>query len=152
MAKQEEKGNRVLRILTTEYPADRILVVIMGLLVTVVGYYLVSGHVPTGSTQPYLSITNTDAWWNSWIFGTDTGIMIFQIFILLMGIGALIMGLYPYFKPSIKEMKRVTWPSASIIKNHSLRVFGFILFLVSVFILYQIVLYPLFDLFDKWGS
>ncbi len=139
MAKQEQKGNRVLEILTTEYPIDRVLVVIMGLLVTVVGFYLVSG-------DPFLSITNTDAWYTKWIFGTDTGIIIFSWFILLMGVGALVLGLYPYFKPSVKEMKRVTWPNGTVIKNHSLRVFGFILFLMLVFILYETGLNPLFDL------
>ena len=139
MAKQEQKGNRVLEILTTEYPIDRVLVVIMGLLVTVVGYYLVSG-------DSFLQITNTDAWYTKWIFGTDTGIIIFSWFILLMGVGALVLGLYPYFKPSVKEMKRVTWPNGNVIKNHSLRVFGFILFLMLVFILYETGLNPLFDL------
>ena len=139
MAKQEQKGNRVLEILTTEYPIDRVLVVIMGLLVTVVGYYLVSN-------DPFLQITNTDAWYTKWIFGTDTGIIIFSWFILLMGVGALVLGLYPYFKPSVKEMRRVTWPNGNVIKNHSLRVFGFILFLMLVFILYETGLNPLFDL------
>ena len=145
MAKQQEEGNRVLKILTTEYPIDRALVVIMGLLVTVVGYYLVSGHLIPGTTTPYLQIVRTDAWWTKWIFGSDTGIMIFSIFILVMGVGALILGLYPYFKPSFKEMKRVTWPNGTVIKNHSLRVFGFILFLMAVFVLYNAGLTPLFD-------
>jgi len=144
MAKQEEKGNKVLKILTTEYPIDRILVVIMGLLVTVVGYYLVSQH-QTPAGQVYLQITNTTSWYTKWIFGSDTGILIFSIFILVMGVGALALGLYPYFKPSVKEMKRVTWPNGSIIKNHSLRVFGFILFLMAVFVLYNAGLTPFFE-------
>lgn len=144
MAKQEQKGNRVLQILTTEYPIDRVLVVIMGLLVTVVGYYLVSG-------DSYLQITNTGAWWSSWIFGTPTGILIFSIFILIMGIGALGLGLYPYFKPSFKEMKKVTWPNGTIIRNHSLRVFGFIFFLVFVFVVYETALDPLFSWLKTLG-
>lgn len=144
MAKQEEKGNKILKILTTEYPIDRILVVIMGLLVTVVGYYLVSQH-QTPAGQVYLQITNTDAWYTKWIFGSDTGILIFSIFILVMGVGALGLGLYPYFKPSFKEMKRVTWPNATVIKNHSGRVFGFILFLMAVFIVYNAGLTPFFE-------
>ena len=144
MAKQEQEGNRILKILTTEYPIDRVLVVIMGLLVTVVGYYLVSGHTYPGSNTVVLQITNTDAWWSSWIFGSDIGIAIFSWFIIVMGVGALGLGLYPYFKPSFKEMKRVTWPNGSIIKNHSLRVFGFILFLVAAFILFGAALNPIF--------
>jgi len=144
MAKQEEKGNKVLKILTTEYPIDRILVVIMGLLVTVVGYYLVSKHqTPAGVV--YLQITNTTSWYTKWIFGSNTGIMIFSIFILVVGVGALVLGLYPYFKPSVKEMKRVTWPNFNTIKNHSLRVFGFIFFLMAVFVAYSAVLTPFFD-------
>lgn len=144
MAKKDQEGNRILQILTTEYPIDRVLVVIMGLLVTVVGYYLVSGHTYPNSTVQVLQISNTDSWWSSWIFGTDTGITIFSWFILVMGVGALLLGLYPYFKPSFKEMKRVTWPNGGVIKNNSLRVFGFILFLVFVFVVFEAGLKPLF--------
>jgi preprotein translocase SecE subunit len=140
MSKQTEErtGSRVLEILTTEYPLDRVLLVIMGMLVTVVGYYLVSG-------DPFLQITNTDSWYTSWIFGTDTGILIFSIFILVVGVVALVIGLWPYFQPSFKEMKRVSWPNGATIKNHSARVYGFILFLILVFVLFETGLTPLFD-------
>jgi preprotein translocase subunit SecE len=142
---QEQKGSRVLEILTTEYPIDRILLVVMGMIVTVVGYYLVTN-------DPFLSITNTTSWYTKWIFGSDLGILIFSIFILLMGVAALGIGLWPYFQPSIKEMKRVTWPNIPTIRNHSARVFGFILFLVVVFVVYENALGPLFDWLKSLGN
>ena len=134
---KDQNKSRVLEILTKEYPAERIIMMVMGVLVTVTGVYLVTD-------DPFLTITNTDSWYTAWIFGTDTGILIFSYFILLMGILALVVALWPFFKPSLKEMKRVTWPNGTTIKNHSLRVFGFILFLMIMFVLFDIALRPLF--------
>ena len=137
MTENNQKKNRVLEILTKEYPAERIIMMIMGVLVTVTGVYLVT-------EDPFLSITNTTSWYTAWIFGEPIGIKIFSFFILFMGILALGVALYPFFKPSFKEMKRVSWPNGTTIKNHSLRVFGFILFLMLMFVLFDIALRPFF--------
>lgn len=145
MAKQEErKQSRVLEILTTEYPADRIALIIMGALVTVVGYYLLSGD-RFGDTGPVLAITNTTSWWTSWIFGNDTGILIFSIVLTAIGVFAMGFGAWPYFQPSFKEMKRVSWPNGATIRNHTARVFGFIMVVAFMFVIYTWMLNPLFD-------
>jgi preprotein translocase subunit SecE len=143
--KQEQQGNRVLAILMKEYPAERVIMGILGIIVIVLGVYLIEGET--------LVINNTDDWWNSWIFGTDTGILIFSIFITVVGVVAFFVAIWPFFQPSIAEMKKVTWPNGSTIRNHSLRVFGFILFLAGMFIVYDAGLKPLFGwLLENFGG
>ena len=142
--KQEQSGNKVLSILMKEYPAERVIMGILGLIVVVLGVYLIQGD--------FLTITNTDDWWNSWIFGTDTGILVFSIFITVVGAVSFFVAVWPFFTPSIREMKKVTWPNGTTIKNHSLRVFGFILFLALMFVIYDLGLKPLFFWINGFGG
>lgn len=140
----ERKTNRVLEILMKEYPAERIIMGVLGIIVIVLGVYLIQGDV--------LTITNSNDWWNSWIFGTDTGILIFSIFIVVVGTVSFFVAIWPFFTPSFSEMKKVTWPNSSIIRNHSARVFGFILFLAGMFVVYDAVLAPLFKWINGFGG
>jgi preprotein translocase subunit SecE len=145
MPKSEQvKQNKVLEILTTEYPFERILMGVLGVIVTVLGVYLIQGDV--------LTITNTDAWWNAWLFGTDAGILGFSIFILVIGVVSFFVAIWPFFQPSFAEMKKVSWPNGKTIRNHSARVFGFIILLGLLFVIYDFGLQPLFDWLMSLGG
>lgn len=141
---QEQKGNKVLSVLMKEYPAERVIMGILGIIVIVLGVYLVQGT--------FLTINNTDDWWNSWIFGTDTGIAIFSWFIIVVGTVSFFVAIWPFFTPSFSEMKKVTWPNGITIRNHSARVFGFILFLATMFVIFDLVLKPLFIWIKTFGG
>lgn len=129
---QEPKKNKVLEILRKEYPFERVLLGILGTLVIVLGVYLVA--------ENGIEIKLT-TWW---IFNSPLKRTLFSVFVILIGVAALLMALWPFFVPSFKEMKKVHWPKRNTILNHSARVFGFILFLVGFFIL---VNWPLLKLF-----
>lgn len=136
---QEQKPNRVLQILRTEYPFERILLGVLGVLVLILGVYLVEGEV--------LSIRLT-TWW---IFNTALKRTIFSIFIILVGVVAFLMAVWPFFTPSIAEMRKVSWPKRKTILNHSARVFGFIIFLGLFFVLIDWPLSNFFDWLNKLG-
>lgn len=131
---QEQKPNRVLEILRTEYPFERILLGVLGLLVLVLGVYLVEGQVLT------IKLTS---WW---IFNTEVKRTIFAIFIIVVGAIAFLMAIWPFFVPSFAEMRKVSWPKQKVILNHSARVFGFIIFVALFFVLIDLGLQPFF----KW--
>ena len=116
------KKSRVLEILRTEYPFERVLLGVLGAFVTILGVYLIQGDL--------LNITLTD-WW---IFDSPTKRLIFAIFVTVIGAVSIVMAIWPFFTPSFAEMKKVTWPGRTTILNHSARVFGFILFLSFFFI------------------
>ena len=141
MAKNDEiKKNKVLEILKKEYPFEKILLGILGLIVLVLGIYLVDGKV--------LEIRYTDFW----IFNTDLKIMIFSIFVIVVGALSFLLSVWPFFVPSIGEMKKVSWPNKTMITNHSARVFGFILFLGMFFVIIDFGLRPLFLWLNGLGA
>ncbi len=137
---KEQKPNRVLEILRKEYPFERILLGVLGAFVLILGVYLVEGRV--------LSIRLT-SWW---IFNTELKRTIFAIFVILVGTVSFIMAIWPFFVPSVSEMKKVTWPNRRTILNHTARVFGFILFISFFFIVIDYGLIPLFDWITGLGQ
>ena len=134
MAKKAEeiKKSKVLEILKKEYPFEKILLGVLGAIVLVLGIYLVEGTV--------LEIRYTDFW----IFNSDLKIMIFSIFVIVIGAVSFLLSVWPFFVPSIGEMKKVSWPNKVMITNHSARVFGFIMILSLFFVLIDFGLRPLF--------
>jgi preprotein translocase subunit SecE len=141
MAKKVEeiKKNKVLEILQKEYPIEKLLLGVLGAVVLILGVYLIEGQV--------LEIRYTDLW----IFNSSTKILIFSIFVVLIGAVAFVMAVYPFFVPSVAEMKKVSWPTKNVIVNHSLRVFGFILFVAFFFVLIDFGLRPLFNWINELG-
>ena len=129
---QEQKQSKVLQILRTEYRFEGILLGILGLLVVVLGVYLIQGDV--------LAIR----WTDFWLFDSATKRLIFAIIVTVIGAVAFIMSVYPFFLPSWEERKKITWPKRDMIINHSGRVYGFIIFLIAFFVLVD---WPLIKIF-----
>ncbi len=136
----EDKIGKVFSILKKEYRFEGLLLGFLGAMVLVLGIYIFEGQL--------LEIQLTD-WF---IFATELRINIFSIFVIAIGAVALIISLAPFFIPGVKEMRRVSWPSLSMLKNHSARVFGFMIFLSLMFVLYDLVFSPLFDYLYGLGA
>jgi preprotein translocase SecE subunit len=141
MAKKVEeiKKNKVLEILQKEYPVEKLLLGVLGAIVLILGIYLLEGQV--------LEIRYTDLW----IFNSSTKILIFSIFVVLIGAVAFLLAVYPFFVPSFAEMKKVSWPTKNVIVNHSLRVFGFMLLIAFFFVLVDWPLSEIFAWVNKLG-
>lgn len=142
MAKKVEvvKKNKIIEVLQKEYPVEKLLLGVLGAIVIILGIYLIEGEV--------LEIRYTDLW----IFDTDLKILIFSIFVILIGATAFLLAIWPFFVPSFAEMKKVSWPTKTIIINHSIRVFGFILFIAFFFVLIDFGLNPLFEWINELGN
>ncbi len=137
---EEVKKNKIIEILRKEYPVEKLLLGVLGAIVLILGIYLIEGTV--------LEIRYTDLW----IFNSATKILIFSIFVILIGATAFILAVYPFFVPSFAEMKKVSWPTKSVILNHSVRVFGFILFIAFFFVIIDFGLRPLFGWINELGK
>lgn len=120
---QENKPNKVLEILRKEYPFERIILGVMGLLVLVLGVYLVQGDI--------IEIKLT----SFWLFNSALKRTLFAVFVIVIGAISVLMAIWPFFVPSFVEMKKVTWPNRKTILNHSARVFGFIIVLSLFFVI-----------------
>ena len=137
---EEVKKNKVIEILQKEYPVEKLLLGGLGMIVLILGVYLIEGQI--------LQIRYTDLW----IFNTDTRILLFAIFVVMIGATAFILAVYPFFVPSFAEMKKVSWPTKNIIVNHSARVFGFIFLIAFFFVLIDFGLNPLFEWINELGN
>ena len=134
MAKKAEakKTNKAMEILTKEYPFEKALLAILGLMVIVTGVYVLEDR--------YVHFNDN-------VFGlldTDWKIALFAWFVIVIGAAAFLLAIWPFFQPSLGEMKKVSWPSRNIMINHTLRVFGFILFLALFFLILELGFSPIF--------
>ncbi len=136
----QDKVNKVLAVLKKEYPFEGLLLGLLGVLVLVLGVYIFEGDV--------LAIQYTDLW----IFDSSLKITIFSIIVMLVGATAFLTSVAPFFIPGLKEMNRVTWPNKPTTYNNLSRVFGFIIVLSVMFILYDLVFRPVFDLLYGLGA
>lgn len=142
MAKIEErKGSKIFEVIKKDYPGERILLGVLGIIVIVFGIYIIGGvrNPETG----WLVIRNREGFF-AFFFSTDTKILIFSWVIIVVGVIAFGMAVWPFLRPSLLEMKRVSWPNSKTLQNHSARVYGFILFLVVMFLVYEFFLGNLF--------
>lgn len=136
----QDKVSKVLEVLKKEYPFEGLLLGFLGALVLVLGVYIFEGDV--------LEIQYTDLW----IFDSALKITIFSIIVMLVGTIALLVSVGPFFLPGLKEMNRVTWPNKPTTYNNLSRVFGFIIILSIMFILYDQVFGPVFDVLYGLGT
>lgn len=137
---EEKKSFNVLNILKKEYPFEGILLGLLGALVLVLGVYIFEGEV--------LEVRLTE-WW---IFNAPWKIITFSFIIMAIGAAALIYAVAPFFIPGLKEMNKVSWPTRIMLNNYLSRVFGFLLLLAVMFILYDLVFVPLFNFLYQLGA
>lgn len=128
---EEKKPNKVLEVLRKEYPFEKILLGFLGVIVLVLGIYIYKGEL---LTIRYTSL---------WIFNTATRIKWFSAFVIVVGAVSLLIAVWPFFVPSVGEMKKVSWPDRNMILNHSSRVFGFIILLALFFFILDFGFLPL---------
>jgi preprotein translocase subunit SecE len=137
---EEVKKNKIIEILKKEYPFEKILLGFLGAIVLILGIYLVEGTV--------LEIKFTE-WW---IFDSELKVTIFSIFVIIIGAVSFALSIWPFFVPSIGEMKKVSWPNRAVISNHSARVFGFIFLIGLFFVAIDFGLRPLFSWLNGLGA
>ncbi len=139
MEDKQEKFSKVMNILKKEYPFEGLLLGLLGALVLVLGVYIFEGDV--------LTIAMTDLW----IFDAPWKIRVFSVIVMLVGAFALLYSLAPFFIPGFRELRRVSWPTRNVMSNHTARVFGFIIFLGLMFVLYDFIFRPVFEFLHEVG-
>ncbi len=156
MAKQPKQNNkpskakennqdsgRVMSILRKEYAFENWLLAILSPVLILYGVYIVSGTFGTVNLAALLG--NTPYAFINFFFATDLARILTGSFLILIGTLIVIYLLIPYLRPSLAEMKKVTWPTSRTLTSNSVKVIGFILFLGLFFVLIGFALNPLFE-------
>jgi preprotein translocase SecE subunit len=140
----EEKRSRVMEILKKEYKFENILLMILAPVLVLYGVYIVLNKFGTVSFDEVLGSSGYK--FIDWFFQTDLARILTGSFLILIGSLVILFLAWPLVRPSVSEMKKVSWPTSKVLGINSVRVFAFLLFLMAVFILYGLGLDPLFRL------
>jgi preprotein translocase SecE subunit len=136
--------SKVMEILKKEYRFENWLLAILSPVLILYGVYILLGKFGTIDLAAILGTSGYG--FIDFFFNTTLKRVLTGVFLVLIGTMVLIYLLIPYIKPSLNEMKKVTWPTGKTLALNSSRVFTFLIFLMLVFYLYSAVLNPLF----KW--
>ncbi len=142
--KGEDNSSRVMSILKKEYVFENWLLAILSPILILYGVYIIMGKFGTVDLASILGSSGVG--FIDFFFLTTLRRIFTGIFLTLIGLLVLVYLLIPYIRPSVAELKKVTWPTARVLATNSARVFTFLIFLSLVFVLYGFVFNPLF----KW--
>lgn len=112
---------RIAEYIKTEHKWENFLFLALSAIVMVLGGLILNGALVVRENMPLIG-EHPD---------------IFGWILLGMGFLFLLYSLYPFFKPAFPELKKITWLTGKKFLADLLRVFLFIIILVSLFILYD---------------
>ncbi len=140
----EKKPSRVMEILKKEYAFENWLLAIISPVLILNGVYVVMGKF--GSVNLAERLGESDIAFVDFFFNTTLKRILSGSFLILVGTLVVVYLAIPILRPSVAEMKKVTWPTGKKLAVNTGRVFAFLLFLMLVFTIYGFALDPLF----KW--
>lgn len=141
MAEKEKKS--LMNLLGKEYKYEGLLLLVLGIITTVLGVLIHLGVTTKGSEGLVINE-------NFYFIGEYP--KLFAWVLIILGAAAIILAIYPYYKPSIKEMKRITWPSKKEMLSNTLIVIAFIVIVAFLFLGYDAILNQVVKLFKYLGN
>lgn len=128
----EKKQNGILAIFTKEYKYEGLFLLFLSLIAIVLGTMVL--------LNPGMI--------NEAVFLIGDYPKAFAWVLIILGLLSFILAVWPFFKPSISEIRRVTWPSKGTLFQNTATVFAFILIIALFFMLVDFGMRYLLDLFD----
>ncbi|HEY8395198.1 MAG TPA: preprotein translocase subunit SecE [Bacilli bacterium] len=126
MAEKEKKTTGALAVFTKEYKYEGLILLFLSIIAIVLGAMVLIGESTSGASG--LTINK-----NVFLIGDYP--KAFAWILIILGVMSLILAVWPYFKPSLSEVKRVSWPSKGTMIHDTATVFAFVLILALFFLL-----------------
>ena len=142
-SKNKDEG-RVMSILKKEYKFENWMLAILSPVLILYGVYIVSGQFGTTDLTAILGKSGIGV--IDFFFNTTLKRLLTGGFLIVVGALVIVYLAIPFVKPSLIEMKKVNWPTGKKLAESAGRVFVFLLFLMLVFVVYDLALNPLFRL------
>lgn len=152
VVEHKNKTNRLVEVFTKDYKYEGLILLILAIISLVLGI-LVEVNIQAGGTpsDPGLCIPEAKS--------ITDGVFLISYFRdlfawLLIGLGAfaIILSVWPYYKPSVYEMKRISWPNQKTMLENTLCTFIFVLIFVAFFTLVDSGLSPLVQWIISWSK
>ncbi|MFW5889111.1 MAG: preprotein translocase subunit SecE [Bacillota bacterium] len=142
--KKYKDESRVMNILKKEYKFENWLLAILSPILILYGVYILIGRF--GSTDLTAILGRSGIGVIDFFFNTPLKRHLTGGFLVLVGVLVIVYLAIPFVKPSLSEMKKVTWPTGKKLAQSTARVFTFLVFLMIIFTIYELILNPIFDL------
>lgn len=107
--KPVEKKSRLKEAFTKDYKYEGLILLILAIIAIVLGALIITDTLPIAE--------------NVYLIGGEPNSTIFAWIMIVLGIFSLALSIWPYYKPSIYEIKRVTWPTKKIMLSDCINVF-----------------------------
>ncbi|HHX79785.1 MAG TPA: preprotein translocase subunit SecE [Acholeplasmataceae bacterium] len=138
-AKDNKKTTGALAIFTKEYKYEGLILLLLSIVAIVLGAMVLIGESTSGSSG--LTINK-----NVFLIGDYP--KAFAWILVILGVMSLILAIWPFYKPSISELKRVSWASRGTLIQNTATVFAFVLIIALFFLLSDFLLGYVLDFFD----
>ena len=123
--KATEKKNKMVEILTTDYPWENLLLGILASLSLALSIMILGGILST-EDGPIPIISDYPN--------------LFAGILLGISIVGLLLVVYPFFVPAFPELKKMAWASLKTFLDAAVRVLVFVIFFALVFFAYDLLL------------
>lgn len=143
MAENNKKENKILSIFVKEYKYEGLVLLGLALVAIVLGIMVLVGEYSNGANG--LTV-------NPNVFLIGTYPTAFAWVLVILGVFSAIVAVWPIYKPSIFELKRVSWTKKGDILKNSLTVFGFIVVMATFFLVADIAFGYLVEFFHFLSS
>lgn len=121
LKKDDEQKSRIIEYLKNEHKWENYVLLVLSLFALVLGCLILNGTLTINEDFPLFGNFPTAFAWG------------------LVGIAAfaLLLSLYPFFKPAFPEIKKIKWPRLKVFLADTVRVFIFLIIFVLLFLLYD---------------
>ncbi|XFA98234.1 preprotein translocase subunit SecE [Candidatus Izemoplasma sp. B36] len=137
--KKLQSESKIMEILKKEYTFENWLLAILSPILILYGVYIVMGRFGD------LPLDFAEEGFIGFFLGTTLARILTGSFLILIGALVLVYLLIPYVRPSVVELKKVTWPTSKTLATNTAKVFIFLIFLAVFFTLVGFAFGPLFE-------
>lgn len=116
--KKAKKGNFFKDFFTKEYKFEGLILLTLAVISMVLGFMVINGNLTIDEK----------------IYFIGEYPLVFAWILFILGVVSLLLSVYPFFKPSFSELKRVNWPTTGKLFKNVAIVFGYVLILSVFFI------------------
>ena len=134
-----KKKTSLKSILEKEYKYEGLLLLFLGIIVVVLGSLIRIGISTEGESGLVINE-------NFYFIGEYPSA--FSWILIVLGALAIIFAIWPYYKPSVKEMKRITWPSKKYVIKNTLTVVVYVAIIAALFVGFDALLNKVVELFQ----
>ena len=117
------KRNKLLEVLSQDYKVENILLALIAIIAMAFSVMILSGELTIRDNYPLLG----------------TYPKVFAIILLVISVLGLLVVLWPFYEPSIGEIRKITWAKPKDLYQDLFRVVVFMAFFVFILLFFDII-------------